>query len=79
MNGTTQVGTITLDGTEETPWKYTFTGLDKYDANGKLISYTITEDTLAGYSSVVDGYTVTNKELTEIPVEKKWTPGNKTN
>ena len=82
MNGTTQVRTITLDGTEETPWKYTFTGLDKYDANGNVIAYTVAE-TLNGYSttitgSLVDGYVVTNTELTDIPVEKVWTLGSKT-
>ena len=78
MNGTTEVGSITLNGNEATPWTYTFTGLDKYDANGQVITYTITEDVLAGYNSVIDGYTVTNKELTEIPVVKVWTPGSTT-
>ena len=42
-NGT-EVAEITLNGSEATPWHYTFTGLDKYDSTGALISYTITED-----------------------------------
>ncbi|MCD7744829.1 MAG: Cna B-type domain-containing protein, partial [Lachnospiraceae bacterium] len=37
------------DGT----WSYAFTGLDKYDADNKLIAYTVTEDEVAGYISAV--------------------------
>lgn len=41
-------------------WKWTFTGLDKYDENGKEIEYTITEDEIDLYETEVDGNNVTN-------------------
>ena len=76
-NGT-EVAEIVLDGSEEEAWHYTFTGLDKYDSTGTLIDYTITEDELDGYESVVDGLVVINKELTEVPVVKEWGNGSET-
>ena len=79
MNGETQVSSITLDGSEETPWKYTFTNLDKYNESGDPINYTVSE-TLVGYSTTITGsmtgYVVTNTELTEVPVEKQWSLGS---
>jgi len=45
--------------TEEDDWSWTFTGLPKY-ANGKEITYTITEDAVDGYTTTVKGYDVTN-------------------
>ncbi|MCC8052050.1 MAG: Cna B-type domain-containing protein, partial [Clostridiales bacterium] len=51
-----QVVTADADGN----WNYAFTGLDKYDADNKLITYTITEDAVAGYTTTIDGYNVTN-------------------
>ena len=55
-------------------WKYTFEDLEKYDANGKLINYTITEEAVPGYKGSVDGFTITNLRVgkTDIPVEKLW-------
>ncbi|EKQ14619.1 collagen-binding A-like protein [Lacticaseibacillus paracasei] len=40
-------------------WKYSFTNLPEFE-NGKKITYTVTEDAVAGYTSTVDGYNVTN-------------------
>ncbi|HJA24766.1 MAG TPA: Cna B-type domain-containing protein, partial [Candidatus Fournierella merdigallinarum] len=52
-----QVDDVTV--TAEDDWKWSFTGLPKY-ADGKEILYTITEDTVLGYTSTVDGFNVTN-------------------
>ncbi len=53
--------------------------VDKYNANGDEINYTVTEEQIAGYSpsitgNVKDGFVITNTETGEIsiPVEKKW-------
>ena len=46
--------TVTADNN----WKWSFTGLPKY-ANGTEIVYTITEDSVDGYTSAVNGYDVT--------------------
>ena len=59
-------------------WAHTFTNLDKYN-NGTEIVYTVTEDPIANYDSVVtgnaaNGFTVTNTntEKTAVDVTKTW-------
>lgn len=54
--------------TAETDWKYSFTDLDEY-ADGEEIIYTISEDPVAGYSSVIEGYNITNTVIPESPSE----------
>ena len=49
-----------VDVTSATDWKFSFEGLERYDANGEEFVYTISEDAVAGYTSTVDGFTVTN-------------------
>ncbi len=45
------------DGT----WTYEFKDLPKYDmSNGKLYAYTVTEDTVENYLTVINGYDITN-------------------
>ena len=64
--------TATLNA--DTGWTYTFTGLDKNNGNAP-IEYTITEDSVTGYTTVINGYTITNAhtpELTEATVVKVW-------
>ncbi len=59
-------------------WKYTFDNLDKYK-NGQEISYSITENTVADYSTSIDGYNVTNHytpRKTSVTVTKSWNDGN---
>ena len=67
-----------IDGT------YSFTGLDKYDADGNLYIYRIIEDPAPGYETTyietTSGFDITNKlnfqELTTyIAVEKEWVDG----
>ena len=60
--------------TAEMGWTYTFAELARY-ADGKEIVYTITEDAVEGYTTVIDGYTVTNRyepEKTTVTVSKVW-------
>ena len=70
------------DGTEVTSktvtandnWKWSFTDLDKYNSGTEIV-YTISEDTVADYTTVVNGYDVTNThtpEKTTITGSKTW-------
>ena len=59
-------------------WAHTFTNLDKYN-NGTEIVYTVTEEPIANYDSVVTGdaatgfkVTNTNTEKTAVDVTKTW-------
>ena len=49
-----------------TDWKTSFTNLPVYKA-GKKIDYTLTEDSLAGYTTKIDGFTVTNHHTPTTP------------
>ena len=60
-------------------WKYTFKRMPLFDANGNKITYTITEDAVAGYAYTVvsedRAFTITNRHTQEtfsIPVTKTW-------
>ena len=67
-----QVDAVTV--TAEEGWKWNFTNLSKY-ADGKEITYTITEDAVPGYISEVDGFNVTNSYTpgkTSVTVTKAW-------
>ena len=59
-------------------WKYSFTGLNKYE-NGKEITYTVKEDKVEGYTSTIAHYNITNKheiEKTEVSGTKTWEDNN---
>ena len=59
-------------------WKYSFTNLPEFE-NGKKISYTVTEDAVAGYTSTVDGYNVTNNHTpatVKVSGAKTWNDNN---
>lgn len=49
--------------TQADNWNWTFEGLDKYK-DGKEIQYTISEDSLPGYVTTVNGLNLTNKKFT---------------
>ena len=70
------------DGTEVTSkevtandnWSWSFTGLDKYNSGTEIV-YTISEDTVADYTTVVDGYNIINTHTPEkisISGSKTW-------
>ena len=68
-----KVQTSTVSGEGET-WSHTFTNLPVYK-NGQKIIYTVTEDTVANYSTAIDGTTITNTYKpgkTSLTVTKKW-------
>lgn len=55
-------------------WNYVFKNLPQYDVNGE-ISYTVTEDAVAGYETSVSGYNITNTHkpaTTDITGTKTW-------
>lgn len=59
-------------------WSWTFTDLFKKDG-GKDIVYTIEEEKVEGYTTVIDGYNITNSytpEETSVQVLKVWQDGN---
>src|SRR5699024_11086476 len=60
--------------TKDTDWTYGFTDLDKYDDQGKEITYTVEEsDIPKGYESEVDGFDITNtQKSTKVVGEKTW-------
>ena len=65
--------------TEEDGWKWIFENLPKYENHGSLIYYTITENAVEGYSTIYDGYDVTNVHTPEeisLTVTKSWADNN---
>ncbi len=68
-----EVQTATLSGEGDT-WSHSFTDLPVYK-NGQKLVYTVTEDTVANYSTTIDGSTITNTYKpgkTSLTVTKKW-------
>ncbi len=67
-----------LTVTAEDGWKWSFTDLPKY-ADGKEITYTISEDTVDGYTPAYSDFNVTNSytpEQTSVKVTKAWMDNN---
>ena len=59
-------------------WIYTFDNLAKYE-NGKEIIYTVSEELVDGYTSLVNDYNITNTHdvaKTEVSGVKTWNDGN---
>ncbi|WP_248686390.1 Cna B-type domain-containing protein [Streptococcus merionis] len=52
--------------TADSKWTYSFKNLPKYK-NGKAIVYTISEDPVAGYTTKIDGMTITNTHKPDKP------------
>ena len=68
MIGESVVEDTTVNLTAEKEWKHTFTGLAKYDEDGNIIVYTAKENNVPeGYTSTVNGTTITNTLLYELP------------
>ncbi|MFD3251947.1 Cna B-type domain-containing protein [Ligilactobacillus salivarius] len=71
-----QVASKTVSASDN--WQYSFDNLAAY-ANGKKITYTVTEDAVAGYTSTVDGYNVTNNHTpatVKVSGTKTWNDDN---
>ncbi|SDL66896.1 hypothetical protein SAMN04487922_1721, partial [Bacillus toyonensis] len=59
-------------------WKYAFTDLAAYDAEGNAYKYEVKEQPVDGYKSEVKGYDITNTKVAQTTVEgtKTWKDGN---
>ena len=83
MNGKDVVKTQTVTPDAEGNWTYSFTELPKYDENYKVISYTVEEEAVEGYTSTVKGTTITNtlNQVKDVTVEgeKVWVDGDNAN
>ncbi|MEY8349194.1 Cna B-type domain-containing protein [Bacillus cereus] len=68
----------TKEVSEATEWKYAFTDLAAYDAEGKAYKYEVKEQEVAGYESKVEGYDITNTKVAQTKVEgtKTWNDNN---
>ena len=56
-------------------WLYQFDNLDVVDDAGNFITYTVSEEPVAGYETSVEGTNITNSrtpEVTEVAVKKVW-------
>ena len=59
-------------------WSWNFTDLDKYE-DGKLIKYSLTEDSISEYTPIIEGYNITNAykpKKVNVPVNKIWRDKN---
>ncbi|WP_257145149.1 Cna B-type domain-containing protein, partial [Bacillus wiedmannii] len=61
-------------------WKYIFSDLEAYDAEGKAYEYTVKEQPVPGYESKVSGTDITNTKVGQTKVEgtKTWKDDNAT-
>ncbi|EJS62444.1 LPXTG-domain-containing protein cell wall anchor domain, partial [Bacillus cereus BAG2X1-1] len=57
-------------------WKYAFTDLAAYDAEGKVYKYEVKEQPVDGYKSEVKGYDITNTKIKENPKDPSVDPKN---
>ncbi len=71
----TEVASKTV--TEADDWKWSFTDLPEY-SQGTRITYTITEDVVADYTTQVNGYDVVNNYTPETKDETRDISGSKT-
>ncbi|WP_025084834.1 Cna B-type domain-containing protein [Companilactobacillus paralimentarius] len=64
--------------TADSDWSYVFNNLPKYDDNGNLYKYTVTEDPVNGFTSSTSGNDLINvltSSKTKFTVTKKWNDG----
>ncbi|WP_459502034.1 Cna B-type domain-containing protein, partial [Bacillus sp. C1] len=68
----------TQEVSEATNWKYAFTDLAAYDAEGKAYKYEVKEQSVAGYKTEINGYDITNTKEGQTKVEgtKTWKDEN---
>lgn len=71
---TTQVTTKTVQPDENGTWSYKFENLPVYE-KGKKVEYSIDEEKVPEYETIIDGYNITNTHIPEtltIEGEKTW-------
>ena len=65
--------------TADSNWEYSFTGIPKYRDGGVEIKYTVSEDTVPGYTTSINGTEITNTHApatTEVVGKKVWQDAN---
>jgi hypothetical protein len=73
------VQTVEITPDENGDWAYTFSNLPKFKDHGVEIVYTVTEEAVPDYETLIEGFNITNRhapELTEITVHKTWRDAN---
>ena len=78
VDGTTTVAEKEVKADTDGNWKYEFNNLPKHE-NGKLITYSIDEEDVPGYTKSKDGYNLKNTRTPEkvsIAGVKSWDDGN---
>lgn len=69
--------TVTISSTDD--WKHTWSGLAKFNAQGKEIEYTVDEASVSNYLPVINGFNIVNYyNLRDIVVTKQWGDSAKT-
>ena len=74
----TVVKTIEVTPDADGNWTYSFTDLPKYK-DGAEITYTVTEDAVADYTTTINGFDIKNThvpETTSVKVTKAWADAN---
>ena len=70
--------TATVKADADGNWKYSFTGLPKYE-NGQEVKYSVTENAVEAYNTKIEGYNIKNSytpEETSVTVTKNWKDAN---
>ena len=80
LNGNEVVDTLTVTPNNAGNWAYTSKALPKYDANNQVITYTVREQAVSGYTATVNGNDITNT-LDTVPTvtvsgTKTWDDNN---
>ena len=77
MNGSIRLEKVdSVEVTAEDEWKYSFTNLPKYSAGNEIV-YTVSEESVTGYETTINGYDITNTHVPEtVTVEENNDNGN---
>ncbi|MCD7893283.1 MAG: Cna B-type domain-containing protein, partial [Erysipelotrichaceae bacterium] len=79
LQNNNEIDSIVVNADENGNWTYSFDNLNKYDSDGELYEYTVTEDAVSDYTTTFDGYNITNThtpETKEITINKTWSDYN---
>ena len=71
------INTLVVSGRGDT-WRFSFNNLPARDANGNVISYTVRENSVPGYTTTISGTTITNNLVPRPPERYTNIRGNKT-
>ncbi len=72
----TEIDSATVEPDVNGNWSYTFNHHPKFNDDGQEIVYTVTEDPVTKYDTEINGYSIINHQLIDIPVTKTWDDDN---